>query len=606
MEQLSGLDASFLYLETRNSPMHIGGLSIYDPSTADGGRVTFKQILANLTARAQRIPALTNTLVEVPLSLDHPYWRRDASFDPEFHIRHIALPKPGDWRQLCIQVSRLHARPLDRAHPLWEMYVIEGLDNVAGYPPGCFAVLSKMHHAAIDGASGIEIASIIHDLQSSPEALPEMRPIETERMPSNLELLWRAQINTIKTPMRVISVAKNTLPGLTRFVTGMAAGNINRVSNLPRTRFNTNVSPHRVFDSVLFKLNDIKAIKSAVEGVTVNDVALAICGGGLRKYLESKGELPDKSLAAMAPINVRTKDKLGTAGNQVSQMTVRVGSHIEDPFERLLAVSEGTRHAKELTHAIGAKNMTDYAQFIPSTLTASAARLASRMGLVNRVKPLYNCVITNVPGPQVPLYFTGARMISSFGMGPPIDGTGLFHAIGSYCGTFNIAICCCREMMPDPAFYAQCLQQAFDELFDVARELQLAREEEQRLSEHDSDAAMKPGKKKVSGQARGKKASKTKAAVRKKSRAKKTRQPKDKASLSGSGKPAQANSKIDTAKKRSKKKTVAKKAASTSSNDSTVKPASGSGDVAAGAVRPARRKKPLIRKRAKKMSKPAS
>ncbi|MEM7084160.1 MAG: wax ester/triacylglycerol synthase domain-containing protein, partial [Pseudomonadota bacterium] len=175
MQQLSGLDASFLYLETANSPMHIGGLSIYDPSTAEGGRVTFKQILANITARAQRIPALTNTLVEVPLSLDHPYWRTDGDFDPEFHIRHIALPKPGDWRQLCIQVSRLHARPLDRAHPLWEMYVIEGLDNVEGYPPGCFAILSKMHHAAIDGASGIEIASVIHDLDPSPASLPKMR-----------------------------------------------------------------------------------------------------------------------------------------------------------------------------------------------------------------------------------------------------------------------------------------------------------------------------------------------------------------------------------------------------------------------------------------------
>ncbi|MEM7084313.1 MAG: WS/DGAT domain-containing protein, partial [Pseudomonadota bacterium] len=342
---------------------------------------------------------------------------------------------------------------------------------VEGYPPGCFAILSKMHHAAIDGASGIEIASVIHDLDPSPASLPKMRPIETERMPSNLELLWRAQINTIKTPLRVVSVARNTLPGIAKFAAGMAAGRINRVSDLPRTRFNTNVTPHRVFDSVLFKLDDIKAVKRAIDGTTVNDVALAICGGGLRKYLEAKNELPKRSLAAMAPINVRTRDKLGTAGNQVSQMTVRVCSHIEDPIERLKAVSEGTRHAKELTNAIGAKSMTDYAQFIPSTLTASAARLASRAGLVNRIKPLYNCVITNVPGPQVPLYFTGARMISSFGMGPPIDGTGLFHAIGSYCGTFNIAVCCCREMMPDPAFYAECLQASFDELYAATRDL---------------------------------------------------------------------------------------------------------------------------------------
>jgi WS/DGAT/MGAT family acyltransferase len=471
MQQLSGLDASFLYLETANSPMHIASLSIYDPSTAPGGKVGFKQILANTQARARRVTALTNTLVEVPLSLDHPYWRSDADFDPEFHIRHIALPKPGDWRQLCIQASRLHARPLDRAHPLWEMYIIEGLDNVEGYPPGCFAVMTKMHHAAVDGASGVEIAAAIHDLEPVAGIDEDYDPVQRESVPTALELIWRAQVNNIKTPFRFISVARNTIPGFARFATGLAKGKLNRVSKIPRTRFNTTVSPHRVFTAVQFDLKDVKAIKSSIEGVTVNDVAIAICGGALRKYLVAKKELPQRSLAAMAPINIRTKDKLGTAGNQVSQMTVKVCSDVEEPVERLLAVHHGTQQAKELTNAIGAKSMTDYSQFIPSTLTASAARVASRIGLANRGAPIYNCVITNVPGPQIPLYFTGAKMLSSFGMGPAIDGTGLFQAIGSYCGSFNIAVSCCREMMPDPDFYQQCLQESFDELFAATQAL---------------------------------------------------------------------------------------------------------------------------------------
>lgn len=468
MQQLSGLDASFLYLETANSPMHIGGLGIYDPATAPGGAVGFKQILENTLRRAGRVAAMNNVLVEVPMGLDHPYWKSDGPFDPEFHIRHIALPKPGDWRQLCIQVSRLHARPLDRARPLWEFYIIEGLDNVEGYPPGCFAVVSKMHHAAIDGASGVEISAAIHDLSPDYDTNMHRDPVYKDRRPGNIELLWRSQINTIKTPLRVFEVAKNTVPGFARMVTGLARGKLKRVTDIPRTRFNSTVSPYRVFDAVEFDLKDLKRIKNAVAGVTLNDVALSICGGGLRRYLDSKGELPEASLAAMAPINVRSRDQEGTAGNQVSQMTVRIGSNIGDPIERLREVNAGTATAKELTNAIGAKTMTDYAQFIPSTLTASAARLSSRLALANRIKPAYNCVITNVPGPQIPLYFTGAKMLSNFALGPPVDGMGLFHGLLSYCGKFNIGVSSCREMMPDPAFYAQCLRESFEELLEAA------------------------------------------------------------------------------------------------------------------------------------------
>lgn len=212
MQQLTGLDASFLYLETANAPMHIGGVGIYDPSAAPGGAVGFKQILANTMQRANRVPAMTNVLVEVPLMLDHPYWKSAGPIDPEFHVRHIALPKPGDWRQLCIQVARLHARPLDRARPLWEMYIIEGLDNIEGYPPGCFAVVTKMHHAAIDGASGIEIAAAIHDLEPEPQPGRESQA-RKEKHPTNIELLWRAQINTIKQPLRFLEVAKKYTAG---------------------------------------------------------------------------------------------------------------------------------------------------------------------------------------------------------------------------------------------------------------------------------------------------------------------------------------------------------------------------------------------------------
>lgn len=468
MRQLTGLDASFLYLETANAPMHISGLSIYEQSTAPGGKVRFKEIIENTRNRILGLPVMTQKLLNVPMSLDHPYWVTDGAFDPEFHIRHIALPKPGDWRQLCILISRLHARPLDRDRPLWEMYIIEGLDNVEGVPKKSFAVFSKTHHAAIDGTSGMEMTAAMHDLSPDYQRSPQPATIKVDSRPSPLELVLRAQLNTIRKPFHFVSVARNTVPSLTRAVAGLSRGNLTRVTNVPRTRFNGQVSPHRVFDAINVSLNDAKKIKNSVDGATVNDVAISIVGGALRKYLEAHQELPEQSLAAMAPINVRS-DKDSTGGNIVSTMTVLVRSDIADPRERLKAVHESTRQAKEYNNAIGAKAMTDYTQFIPSMLTAQAARLASRWGLANRMNPAFNCVITNVPGPPIPLYNTGAKMVATYGTGPVQDGLGLFHVIGSYCGQFMISATCDREMMPDPAFYRQCLQTSFDELLASAR-----------------------------------------------------------------------------------------------------------------------------------------
>lgn len=464
MQQLSGLDASFLYLETPNSPMHISGLYIYTQETAPGGQVRFKQILEHVTARVQRIPSLTRRLKTVPLNLDHPYWVDDGEFDPEFHIRHVALPEPGDWRQLCILVSRIHARPLDRARPLWEMYVIEGLDRVEGYPPGCFALFTKMHHAAVDGASGMEITAAIHDLEPNLGADKPSGWRDGEAEPSALSLLARAQANSLRQPLRFISVARNTVPGFAKTYLKLRRGEIKRVGKVPRTRFNGTVSAYRVFTGVSLPLEEIKAVKNAVPGATVNDVALTVVGGAMRKYLEAHHELPDESLVAMAPVNVRDTSEKGTGGNVVSTMSVKIRSDVADARERLEAVHEGTKTAKEYANAVGAKTMTDYSQFIPSTLTAQAARLASRWGVVNQINPIYNCVITNVPGPQVPLYNTGARMISNFGTGPVADSVGLFHVISSYCGEFTISATSCRVMMPDPGFYRECLLESFADL----------------------------------------------------------------------------------------------------------------------------------------------
>ena len=464
MQQLSGLDAFFLYFELPNVPMHVAGLSIYDPSTAPGGAVRHKQIIEHTASRVQRVPSLARRLQEVPLGLDHPYWVLDGHFDPEFHVRHLALPKPGDWRQLCIMVGRLHSRALDRSRPLWELYVIEGLDNVEGYPKGSFAILTKMHHAAVDGATGMEIEAAIHDLTPRLPAPNEQDMPTTEKPPGNLELILRSQLNNVRKPMRILSVARNTVPGFAKAYLKLRTGKLESAGVVPRTRFNKVVSPHRVFEGVSLRLDEFKAIKDRVSGATVNDVALTVVGGALRKYLESKEELPETSLVAMAPVNVRNDSEKGGGGNVISAMAVSVRSDIDNPLERLKAVHNCTVNAKELNNAVGAKTMTDYSQFIPSTLTARAARVVSSLGLMNQTKPLYNCVITNVPGAQVPLYNTGARKLSGFSPGPIFDGIGLIHVVFSYCGEITISITACRDMMPDPQFYRECIERSFQEL----------------------------------------------------------------------------------------------------------------------------------------------
>src|SRR5688572_4650935 len=212
MQQLSGMDASFVYLETGTAPMHVAGISIYDPSTAPGGKVSFKEILAAVESRLHLARTFRQRMVRVPLDLDHPYWIEDPDFDLEFHVRHIALPKPGDWQQLCTQVARLQARPLDLTRPLWEMYVIEGLESIAGLPHGSFALLTKIHHAAIDGVSGAELASAIHDLTPDGEPPPPDTAWAPDEVPGARELLRRSLGHRALGPLKLGRLLLEAVP----------------------------------------------------------------------------------------------------------------------------------------------------------------------------------------------------------------------------------------------------------------------------------------------------------------------------------------------------------------------------------------------------------
>ncbi|MEO1045177.1 MAG: wax ester/triacylglycerol synthase family O-acyltransferase [Pseudomonadota bacterium] len=460
------MDASFVALEQPNAPMHIGSILIYDPGTAPGGFVRFKDILEFFRSRMALSKTMRQRLVKVPLNFDYPYWMNDPDFDLEYHVRHVALPKPGDWRQLCIQASRFFARPLDLTRPPWEFCVVEGLDNIEGIPKGSYAMITKVHHSAIDGMSGIDLMDAMHTL--TPDTAPPDVPDKwkADRQPDPFGLMLKGYVRAWTNPLRQTGLLAKAAPGLYRAVKGLVKDEfaLEPALSAPRTRFNVPVSPHRVVEGQSFSLAEIKALRDLAPGCKINDVFLAIIGGALRAYLEAKGDLADKSLTAMAPISVRTADEKGDMGNQVSAMIVPLGTHIADPSERIDYVFGETQRSKAMTDAIGARQMTEMSKVSPALFMALGAQAYSQLGLANYVKPPYTTVVTNVPGPPVPIYSAGAQLVSMHGLLCLTDGLALGHVVQSYCDQATIAFTACRKVVPDPEFYSQCLRDSFDEM----------------------------------------------------------------------------------------------------------------------------------------------
>ena len=472
MKQMQGLDAAFVAFEQPNAPIHIGSIAIYDPSTAPGGFVRFKDILNFIRHRLHIAKMMRQRMVRVPFGIDYPYWIEDPNFDLEYHVRHAALPKPGDWRQLCILTARTFARPLDLTRPPWELLIVEGLDNVEGAPKGSYAILSKVHHAAIDGVSGVDLMQALHTATPEIQEIPDPDPWKPERMPSQFGMFARGYVRGFTNPLRQMEVAAKSAPGVLRVVKGAIKGDFDIASTFstPRTRFNGKVSAHRVVDGRSFSLPDVKKIRVLSEGATVNDVMLSIVGGAMRAYLLDKNELPAESLAAMAPISVRDPKERNTMGNQVSAMRAALGTHLEDPAARLDYVRQETQKSKAMTNALGARQMAEMSKLSPALYMGIGARLYSQFGLANRIKPIFNTVVTNVPGPPMPIYSTGARLVNIYGNLCLLDGVGLGHVVQSYVDQITVTATACRDAMPDPAFYAECIEASFDAHLKAAKQ----------------------------------------------------------------------------------------------------------------------------------------
>ena len=470
MRQLSPHDAAFLYSETAHSNSNVTLIQIYDQSTAPGGKVRFKSILAHIESRLGRSPVFRQKLLRVPLELDYPYWVEDENFDLEYHVRHIALPKPGDWRQFCIQASRIHARPLDLNRPLWEIYVIEGLDTFLDLPAGSFALLTKIHHAAIDVENGSELTTLLHDTSATPPPVEPPEPWFPERSPGTIELLARGAFHTMLSPFRLARPLGEAIARVVPMAISFAGEALLRPERLPATRFNSVVSPHRVFETRRFLLEEFKAIRTLVDGASVNDAVLAVCGGGLRRYLEANGELPDASLTAIAPIAVRGADGGAEARAEMSWVRVALGTHLPDAVERLAFIREQTRSSDAMRQAVGARELTELGRYAPAASLAITSKMLTRASLgLGRRSPLANCTITNVLGPKEPLYLIGARMTYFSAIMPISDGMGLVFAVTSYDDKIVLSPTSCRELVPDPEAFAQCVRDSFQEYLAVAQ-----------------------------------------------------------------------------------------------------------------------------------------
>ena len=470
MRQLHGEDARFVYADSGHSNSNITLLSIYDPSTSPDGRVRFKGLLKHIAGRLHLSPIFRQKLLRVPLELDYPYWIEDESFDLEYHVRHIALPKPGDWRQFCIQASRIHARPLDMSKPLWELYLVEGLDSFLDLPKDSFGILAKVHHAAIDVRAGAEITTLLHDTTAEPPAPEPPEPWFPESPPGALSLLARAALHNFVQPLLFAAPLTRALKNITPAVLGSLGDLWLHPERLPITRFNSEVSPHRVFESRRFLISEFKEIRELVPGATINDAVLAVCGGALRRYLLTHDELPGPSLVSVAPVSVRNNEGGGSGGHSLSLMRVPLGTEFEDPVRRLRSIQRHTAADEDIEQAVGAKELTDISKHAPAATLAMSARLLAGSSLgMGRRAPLASCTITNVPGPAIPLYLNGARMTYFSAIMPISDGMGLVFAVTSYDGKILISPTSCREQIPDPEHFAQCIRDSFQEYLALAR-----------------------------------------------------------------------------------------------------------------------------------------
>ncbi|WP_170312922.1 WS/DGAT/MGAT family O-acyltransferase [Prescottella subtropica] len=462
MERLSGMDASFLYLETPTQMLHVCGLIILDGTTVPGG-YSFAKLRDELAARVKAMPSFKRRLEDSRFNLDHPVWVDDTDFDIDRHFHRIAVPAPGGRDELSELCSSIASQPMDRSRPLWDMYVIEGLED------GSVAVMSKMHHANVDGVTGSNLMSQLCGLE--PDApRPELDELpEGAGRASSLDIALGGLLSFASRPLKMAKLLPESVTLPFRWIGRAREGKAMPTPfTAPRTSFNGAITGRRILAYKELSLDDVKLVKNAF-GVKVNDVVLTLCAGALRKYLEDRNELPDSSLVATVPVSVHDKsDRPGT--NQISVMFTQLGTDIADPVERLHFIAEHNAINKNHhAESLGATLLQDWAQFAAPATFGSAMRVYSKLKLAERHPVVHNLVVSNVPGPPMPLYFLGARIKQMYPLGPVFHGAGLNVTVMSLEGRLDVGLVSCKELAPHLWDLADAFPEALAELVTAAR-----------------------------------------------------------------------------------------------------------------------------------------
>ncbi|MBM7366529.1 WS/DGAT/MGAT family O-acyltransferase [Gordonia hydrophobica] len=447
MERLSGLDASFLYLESPSQLMHVCAVMVLDPATMPGG-YSYATLRATLDERVRKVPQFTRKVRRVPLDLGHPVWVHDDHFSVDHHLHRMALPQPAGHAELMEMCGHLAGLPMDRGRPLWEMNVIEGYRDSDGREK--LVVFTKMHHATVDGASGANLISYLCSLEPDAEP-PELDVIEMDgRDPGSLELFGRGVLNTLARPLGIPRMLGPSLGLITETIDRARHGTAMAPPlTAPRTSFNGTITGDRVIATADMDLSDVKAVRRAT-GATVNDIVLSIAGGALREYLIDRDELPESSLLATVPVSVRGESKHDGGANKVSALFTRLGTDIEDPMERLTSIAADNKNAKDHHNAISADTLQDWAEFAAPRTFGLAVRAYAGMRLAEKHPVIHNLVISNVPGPPIPLYFAGARIDGMYPLGPVFHGAGVNITVLSNNGLIHVGIIACERSIRNP------------------------------------------------------------------------------------------------------------------------------------------------------------